>query len=156
MLTRMAMLTLGLLFSLVTYCLLVITLHIVSFSQLLSFSVTKWIHLNHGDTGLQTFFRRLYDILVPGGRLVLEPQPWKSYKPRYYRSAPAMLANYNAIKMRPDKFEQYLVDTLGFQLFGKLDVPVPLQHRGKGFDRPVLVLVKPDDDIDEDEDEDTL
>jgi 7SK snRNA methylphosphate capping enzyme len=45
----------------------------------LRFSITKWIHLNGGDAGLRAFFRRVYDVLRPGGTLVLEPQEWASY-----------------------------------------------------------------------------
>jgi 7SK snRNA methylphosphate capping enzyme len=43
------------------------------------FSVTKWVHLNGGDTGLRAFFHRIHDVLRPGGTLVLEPQEWASY-----------------------------------------------------------------------------
>ena len=46
----------------------------------LSFSITKWIHLNSLNPGLLAFFRRLHASLRPGGRLVLEPQPFASYK----------------------------------------------------------------------------
>ena len=44
------------------------------------FSVSKWIHLNEGDEGLKTFFRRVHDVLRPGGVFILEPQPWESYR----------------------------------------------------------------------------
>ena len=43
------------------------------------FSITKWIHLNEGDDGLTQFFQRVYEVLRPGGALVLEPQEWDSY-----------------------------------------------------------------------------
>ena len=49
-----------------------------SFDVISAFSVTKWIHLNHGDEGLLKFFRGVYDSLKPGGRFVFEPQQWKS------------------------------------------------------------------------------
>ena len=45
-------------------------------------SVTKWIHLNWGDEGLKRMFRKIYLNLRPGGRLLLEPQPWASYGKR--------------------------------------------------------------------------
>jgi len=44
-----------------------------------SFSISKWIHLNEGDEGLKSFFRRVYNVLKAGGSFVLEPQPWESY-----------------------------------------------------------------------------
>lgn len=46
-----------------------------------SFSITKWIHLNHGDAGLLAFFKRIFDSLKldSGAKLVLEPQHWDSY-----------------------------------------------------------------------------
>lgn len=52
------------------------------FDLILCLSVTKWIHLNWGDSGLKRFFRRIFHNLKPGGRLVLEPQGWPSYSKR--------------------------------------------------------------------------
>jgi len=41
------------------------------------FSVTMWVHLNHGDAGLGRFLR----LLAARARwLLLEPQPWKCYQ----------------------------------------------------------------------------
>jgi 7SK snRNA methylphosphate capping enzyme len=46
------------------------------FDTILALSVTKWIHVHHGDSGLVMFFRKLYSSLKKGGCLVLEPQGW--------------------------------------------------------------------------------
>ena len=41
------------------------------------FSVTMWVHINHGDEGLREFVRRVVGL----ARFVLvEPQPWKCYQ----------------------------------------------------------------------------
>ncbi|BGP32414.1 hypothetical protein JCM10296v2_004195 [Rhodotorula toruloides] len=44
-----------------------------------AFSVTKWIHLSGLNSALLTFFRRCFDCLRPGGKLILEPQPFSTY-----------------------------------------------------------------------------
>ena len=47
------------------------------FDLICVFSVTMWIHLNHGDKGLRTFI----NMLCRQTRfLLLEPQPWKCYQ----------------------------------------------------------------------------
>jgi 7SK snRNA methylphosphate capping enzyme len=38
------------------------------------------VHLNWGDEGLLRLFTRCHEVLAPGGLLILEPQPWKSYR----------------------------------------------------------------------------
>ena len=44
---------------------------------LIMFSVTMWIHLHHGDEGLERFLRLVSEV---GEFILLEPQPWKCYQ----------------------------------------------------------------------------
>ncbi|RLO07066.1 hypothetical protein DYB28_007821, partial [Aphanomyces astaci] len=47
------------------------------FDVVTCFSVTMWIHLNHGDAGLSTFLDTISNIAA---HLIVEPQPWKCYR----------------------------------------------------------------------------
>ena len=60
----------------------IMTMDVVSSSYdvILALSLTKWIHLNQGDEGIMSFFKRVYDMLISGGVLVLEAQLIKSYQ----------------------------------------------------------------------------
>lgn len=41
------------------------------------FSITMWIHLNHGDSGLIEFLKLVCEM---SDMIVVEPQQWKSYR----------------------------------------------------------------------------
>uniref|UniRef100_A0A1A9ZIQ6 RNA methyltransferase n=1 Tax=Glossina pallidipes TaxID=7398 RepID=A0A1A9ZIQ6_GLOPL len=84
------------------------------FDAVCCFSVTMWIHLNHEDTGLQGFLRKLSSL---SELLVVEPQPWRCYQTaerrmkRVDKSFPLFLK----LKWRSnvvEEIENYLINIL--------------------------------------------
>lgn len=111
------------------------------FDVILCLSITKWIHLNWGDSGIKQAFRRMYAQLRPGGKLILEPQHWASYKNKK-KLTEAIYKNYNSIALFPDKFTQYLLSSeIGFAKSEILGFPTA-QHHARGFQRPIQVYTK--------------
>ncbi|XP_012234421.2 probable RNA methyltransferase CG11342 [Linepithema humile] len=51
--------------------------HKTRFDVVFCFSITMWIHLNHGDDGLEQFLQKACDLAE---MIVIEPQPWKCYR----------------------------------------------------------------------------
>ncbi|XP_059485250.1 7SK snRNA methylphosphate capping enzyme-like [Neocloeon triangulifer] len=110
-----------------------------AFDVITCMSVTKWMHLNHGDDGLKRAFKRMYAQLRPGGVLIMEPQSFKSYKLKKAVTAKT-LENFNKIKLFPNKFTDYLLSAeVGFAKAEVLGVP---SHHSKGFQRPILMFTK--------------
>lgn len=69
------------------------------FDFVFCFSITMWIHLNHGDSGLEKF---LYNVCEYGKIIVLEPQTWDSYKTavRRLKLAGEEFVHFKTIKLR--------------------------------------------------------
>ncbi|XP_005107526.1 uncharacterized protein LOC101850362 [Aplysia californica] len=109
------------------------------YDTILALSITKWIHLNNGDHGVKLFFRKIFRQLRPGGRLILEPQPWSTYRKRA-KLTPDMFNHYLSIKLKPEGFKHYLL-SIGFVKCEVIAVPVA---KAKGFRRPLIVFTKPD------------
>lgn len=101
-------------------------------------SVSKWIHLYHGDDGLKQVFEKIYRALLPGGQFILEPQPWKTYHNRKFTTAETA-KHYDEIELRPKDFEAYLTQQVGFRSCEFLEV---CQTSQKGFKRPLYVYTK--------------
>lgn len=109
------------------------------YDVVLALSVTKWIHFNWGDTGLKRFFKRVYKQLRPGGKFILEPQPWSSYKKKKKLTA-EIFENFKSIHLRPEQFTDYLLSReVGFSTCNTIDVPF---NPSKGFRRPIIVFTK--------------
>uniref|UniRef100_A0A915ELK4 RNA methyltransferase n=1 Tax=Ditylenchus dipsaci TaxID=166011 RepID=A0A915ELK4_9BILA len=110
------------------------------FNVIMALSITKWIHLNWGDEGLKRFFKRAFKHLRPGGRFILEPQDYSTYRKRS-KITPEMNEHYKNIKFKPDNFTEYLLSKeVGFEKVEELGTPK--NATSKGFERPLLVFIK--------------
>jgi 7SK snRNA methylphosphate capping enzyme len=99
---------------------------------ILCLSITKWIHLNWGDHGIRILFQRAYNELVPGGVLILEPQPWSSYKKKQMITE-THKRHYKEIKILPADFLELLFE-IGFIASYR----IPLESN-----RPIYIFKKP-------------
>lgn len=107
-----------------------------SFDAICCFSVTKWVHIAHGDDGLMKFFVNIRDALKPGGRFVFEPQPWRSYNKARQKTH----CDLSSIHITPNEFPSLLTDTLGFKTVHSLGVPDD-PSLPSGFRRPIFCAV---------------
>ncbi|XP_053657756.1 7SK snRNA methylphosphate capping enzyme bin3 [Anopheles marshallii] len=111
------------------------------YDLILCLSVTKWIHLNYGDMGLKIAFKRMFNHLRPGGKLILEAQNIASYKKKM-KLTPTIFKNYKSIELMPSRFHDYLLSPeVGFSHSLPLGIP---RHLSKGFRRPILLYIKGD------------
>jgi len=112
-------------------------------------SVIKWIHVNHGDAALAPLFARFASLLAEEGLLILEPQPWASYKKR--KLSPEAKRIYESIVIRPDAFPAMIL-AADFTLVASLAAPELLsahEHDEQGGgppgnfkDREILIFQK--------------
>lgn len=100
-------------------------------------SVTKWIQLQYGDDGLVQAFKLMHSLLVPGGMLILECQPWLSYTRRLYQMNQKMKDMLALLTITPDKYEECLTKIVGFE---SVTVEEVISDDFKS--RPVLICIK--------------
>lgn len=118
---------------------------VAEYDTILALSVTKWVHLNFGDQGLRRFFKRIYRALLPGGRLILEPQPWSSYRLKR-RMTKDITETYSHIELKPTEFVSYLLSAeVGFETCTTIATP---DNTHKGFQRSMFLFIKSSNSID--------
>lgn len=110
------------------------------YDVVLCLSVTKWVHIAHGDDGLIRLFAAMRDCLKDDGCLILEPQLKRSYKIARQRGLAPKEFDLGKCKLKPDQFQRYLLTEGGFARMETLrDV-----RKGHSFNRPVLAFYKSD------------
>ncbi|KAI8920115.1 Bicoid-interacting protein 3-domain-containing protein [Powellomyces hirtus] len=109
------------------------------YDVIIAFSITKWIHINHGDAGVKKFFNRCYHSLNPGGCLLLEPQGKETYRKSTVTFTNAMDQNVRNITLQPEDFPRYLLEEVRFSSVDYLGTP---ENHAKGFQRPIYRCVK--------------
>ncbi|XP_015075069.1 probable RNA methyltransferase At5g51130 [Solanum pennellii] len=110
-----------------------------SYDTIICLSVSKWVQLNWGDEGLITLFSKVWRLLSPGGVFILEPQPWSSYYSNRLVSETTRI-NYQEIKIRPEDFQDILLDKIGFRMVE--DITSSASGRKPGFNRPIFAFWK--------------
>ncbi|CAM4673631.1 unnamed protein product [Leuciscus chuanchicus] len=108
------------------------------YDVILCLSLTKWVHLNSGDAGIKRLFHRIYRHLLPGGVLILEPQPWSCYS-RHKRLTDEIYRNYSSIRLKPDQFSSFLTGEIGFSSYELIGTP---RTCAKGFQRSLYLFHK--------------
>ncbi len=101
-------------------------------------NASKWMHLNYGDNAIKLFFFNVFNQLEEDGFFVFQFQNWKSYKKRKNLSK-FIHRTFSEIKLKPEKFEEYLLNMYNFKLYKKIILP---NNSKKMYDRPLYIFQK--------------
>jgi len=121
----------------------------LEYGTIMCMSVTKWVHLNWGDAGLKAFFRKISRRLAPGGYLVLEPQPWRSYTSVWKKRDVAVPAvgSLTNLHFRPPEFASWICNHTSLALHETIGLTAGSKQTNgdrSGFQkRQILVFQKP-------------
>ncbi|KAF1830890.1 S-adenosyl-L-methionine-dependent methyltransferase [Decorospora gaudefroyi] len=92
------------------------------YDVILALSVIKWIHLEHLDRGLLSFFAKCASSLTTGGHLVIELQTWDSYQKAVRpNKAPHFRQALNQLTLRPETSFHDLLRAKGLHLCASSD-----------------------------------
>ncbi|KAJ3213546.1 hypothetical protein HK099_007293 [Clydaea vesicula] len=107
------------------------------YDTIIAFSITKWIHLNEGDSGLKLFFNKIYFSLIKGGIFLMEFQDFDGYKKKVNNFHDKLKSNLKNIKFFPVDFKDFLLNEVGFRDFKFLGKPSQ-----KNFCREIYLFQK--------------
>lgn len=108
------------------------------YDVLFCFSVTLWIHINHGDSSLEDFLSKVSSL---SKYLVIETQPWKCYRTaarRAVRAGQPPFPHYESLKIRGNVTEfidNYLTNCCGLDKLAVLGTT--------GWGRQIIVYLNP-------------
>ena len=88
------------------------------FDVICCFKVTKYVHLNFGDEGIDAMFNNFENLLNDNGVLLLQSQSKKSYQ-KNKSFCPTFRQNYEKITRWPENFNEILIKEYGFELLSK-------------------------------------
>lgn len=118
-----------------------------TWDTVLALSITKWIHVNHGDEGLIKFFRTCHMLLRDGGVLIVEPQLWNAYK-QHFGGLNKAFKSEDMFQLRPLQEElstegqRSFVDVLGELGFHPEEILKPHNLTASGFEQRPLWLFR--------------
>ena len=105
------------------------------FDLIMCFSVTLWVHLNHGDEGL----REVLQYMASRTKyLLIEPQPWRCYRTaarRMRRAKCEPFAHLDSLKWR-DAVDEEILN----YLTGSCDMELVERYGRTDWDRSVCLL----------------
>lgn len=111
-------------------------------------SVTKWVHIAHGDDGIEQLFAVARDSLKVGGCFILEPQMARSYKLARERGQAPKDLDVGKFRLKPSLFRGYLLGKQGG--FSRVEILRDVK-KGGDFNRQVLAFFK-DNNVARDDD----
>ena len=115
---------------------------------MISFSVTKWMHLNWGEDGLIYLLLKCYSLLKRYGILIIESDHHSSYhKTRNYTAT--IQQNSEKLQIQPQQIP-LILQHIGMQVIAtKTPNTVATLARSltKGFNRPIVILKKVGEEI---------
>eukprot|EP00917_Polyrhabdina_sp_WS-2016_P032292 GHVP01068848.1.p1 GENE.GHVP01068848.1~~GHVP01068848.1.p1 ORF type:complete len:303 (+),score=57.26 GHVP01068848.1:361-1269(+) len=92
------------------------------YDVILCLSLTKWIHINEGDSGIQKLFNKISEILCEGGFLICQFQKFEEYRRPKKDISQRNLENLEEIKLLPSEFSTYIQENCGMTLESTLDL----------------------------------